>query len=130
MRCCWARQNWLLLSKDDATKRERVTFVACSFLPQQLLRTGTKSTIQLTVIAPNGIFCFKDNQRTILVTYITLVHFVWLWACPRYSCVAVRSSASSCGSFIPIFEKTAFKKPNETAPSFLIRSFLMIMMVA
>ncbi len=56
MRCCWARQNWLLLSKDDATKRERVTCVACYFCRNNSCVQALKSTIQKTVIAPNGIF--------------------------------------------------------------------------
>src|SRR5207253_2831991 len=82
MRCCWTRQNRLLLSNDDATKRERVTCVACYFCRNNSCVQALASTIRSTVIAPNGIFCFKDNQRTISVTDLTLVHFAWLWARP------------------------------------------------
>jgi hypothetical protein len=34
-------------------------------------------------MAPNGIFYFKNNQRTISVLNLTFVHFVWLWAPPK-----------------------------------------------
>src|SRR5690349_8404950 len=88
MGCCWARQNWLLLSNDDATKRERVTYVACYFCRNNPCVQAQISTIRWTVIVPNGISISQDNQRTVLVTHTTLVHFVWLWARPRYSCVA------------------------------------------
>ena len=59
MRCCWDTAKLAAVMHDDATKRERVSFLACYFCRNNSCVQALSRTIRRSVMAPNGIFLLK-----------------------------------------------------------------------
>src|SRR3954463_11878036 len=107
MRCYWDTAKFAAVMHDDATKRERVTCVACYFCRNNSCVQALLALYNRLLWRPMASFVLKIIKE--LFRSSTLISFILcgFGPCPGYSCVAILSSVEGRYGFLDLLFSTS-----------------------